>query len=391
MIYVILGDLFTFPEGDAATNRVYSYAKGLVENGIEVHVICFKNIYTEITEGLYDGIHYYNVLGEKKKDSRFVVRNWKKLKKYFRTIRLLKSLNRKDKIKVIIVYSALPGTFMLSRYAASTLKSKVVQEISEHPIRHYREDGMKYFLSVAKVKVESGFTDGIICISKYLVDYFRKNKVPPHRLFLLPSTVDPSRFKCNGQSPFPFRYIGYFGGLTFHRDNVDNLVRAFAIIEKKHPDIHLVLGGFCSRSERVQLLQLITDVGIQRCKVLDYLSRDEIVKYIINAHLLVMVRADDLKAQASFPSKLSEYLATSKPVITVKVGEIPDYLTDGVDVFMVEPGDSIKLAEKIDIVLNNYPESLKVAERGKRLTAGVFNYRYQAKRMIRFIDSLYKL
>lgn len=391
MIYVILGDLFTFPEGDAATNRVYSYAKGLVENGIEVHVICFKNIYTEITEGMYDGIHYYNVLGEKKKDSRFVVRNWKKLKKYFKTIDLLRSLNRKDKIKVIIVYSALPGTFMLSRYIASTLKSKVVQEISEYPIRHYREDGMKYFFSTAKVKVESGFTDGIICISKYLIDYFRKNNVPAHRLFLLPSTVDPSRFNCDEQSPLPFRYIGYFGGLTFYRDNIDNLVGAFAIIEKKYPDLHLVLGGFSSRSERVQLLQFIADAGIERCLVLEYLSREEIVKYIINAHLLVMVRADDLKAKASFPSKLSEYLATAKPVITVNVGEIPDYLTDGVDVFMVEPGDSNKLAEKIDVVLKNYPESLKVAERGKLLTAGIFNYSYQAKRMIRFIDSLYKL
>jgi hypothetical protein len=39
MSVVIFGDVFTFPEGNAATNRVYTYAKGFIENGIDVHVI----------------------------------------------------------------------------------------------------------------------------------------------------------------------------------------------------------------------------------------------------------------------------------------------------------------------------------------------------------------
>lgn len=391
MTYVILGDLFTFPEGDAATNRVYSYAKGLVENGIHVHVVCFRNEYTEVTEGLYEGIHYYNVLYQRKRDNRFLIRNWRKLKKFYNALDLLRSLNKKDKIQVIIVYSALPATFLWSRFIAFSIRSKVVQEVSEHPMRHFLEDGIRKYYAKMMVKMESRLTDGIICISKYLIDYYLKLEMPAHRLFLIPSTVDPSRFVSNGESPFPFRYIGYFGGLTFYRDNVDNLIRAFASIEEKHPEIYLVLGGFCSDSERKMIHDLIKELGISRIRVLEYLSREEVVKYIINAHMLIMVRADDVKSQASFPSKLTEYLATSKPVITVKVGEIPEYLTDGIDVYMVEPGDSLRLAEKMDKILNDYPAALRVAERGRRLTSGVFNYQYQAKRMIRFVDSLYKL
>jgi hypothetical protein len=46
MTYIIFGDYFTFPEGTASTNRVYVYAKGLIENGIRLSVsetIIWKN------------------------------------------------------------------------------------------------------------------------------------------------------------------------------------------------------------------------------------------------------------------------------------------------------------------------------------------------------------
>jgi len=122
---------------------------------------------------------------------------------------------------------------------------------------------------------------------------------------------------------------------------------------------------------------------------LEYLPRSEIISYIVHSYILVMVRAKDLETQASFPSKLTEYMVTSKPVITVNVGEIPNYLTDGVNAFLVEPGDCVILAEKIDYVLNNYELALEVAQRGKELTNTIFNYNSQAKRMIGFINSIY--
>ena len=52
MSIVIFGDSFSFPEGNAATNRIHTYAKGFTENGISVHVISFANEY--ITNG--DGV-----------------------------------------------------------------------------------------------------------------------------------------------------------------------------------------------------------------------------------------------------------------------------------------------------------------------------------------------
>jgi hypothetical protein len=38
MAIVIFGDNFSFPEGNAATNRIYTYAKGFTENNVNTFV-----------------------------------------------------------------------------------------------------------------------------------------------------------------------------------------------------------------------------------------------------------------------------------------------------------------------------------------------------------------
>jgi glycosyltransferase involved in cell wall biosynthesis len=229
----------------------------------------------------------------------------------------------------------------------------------------------------------------VFCISHFLMDFYKSKGFDRRKLFLVPSTVDPTRFINTGVKPVNFNYVGYFGSLTFERDNVDLLVSAFAEFSKQHNDIQLVLGGFCLDSQRKDLIDLIAKLGIQeRVVLLEYLTREEVTQYITHASILVMVRSKDLQSQASYPSKLSEFLASSKPVISVNVGEIPLYLKDGEHVFLVEPGNTAALAQKLDYVWNNYGLALEVGQKGRQLTETVFNYNYQAKRMIEFISSI---
>jgi glycosyltransferase involved in cell wall biosynthesis len=93
-------------------------------------------------------------------------------------------------------------------------------------------------------------------------------------------------------------------------------------------------------------------------------------------------------ADAGFPSKLTEYLATGNPVVVTKVGEIPLYLKDDVSAFLSEPGSIDSFAGRLDFVLGNYEFAQRVGLKGKELTLTIFNYNFQSKRMIAFIDSL---
>lgn len=391
MSYVIFGDLFTFPEGDASTNRVHSYSKGFIENGKKIHVICFGNIYTPYIDGEINGVKYYHPYRQVKRSRYFLVRTYRKILKYIRTMHLIRSLNRDEKVEAIIVYSDIPGTFLYAWLLSAMIGSVLLQEISEHPLRYYEKNKFIKWLGKLKLRTESALTDGILCISNFLMDFYRNRDFPLHRLLLVPSTVDPSRFSSKPENPLPFLYIGYFGNLTFDRDNVDVLIEAFSIVAPKQPDIKLVMGGPGTSTDRENIRRLASDLGIEsRLMLLEYLPREEIIKYIFNSRVLIMVRANDIKSQASFPSKLTEYLTTCKPVISVNVGEVSKYLADGVNAYIVEPGNKLKLAEKIDGVLSDYDSALHVAKMGKKLTETVFNYNYQARRIVPFVDALSK-
>lgn len=386
---IIFGDSFSFPEGDAATNRVHTYAKGFKENGIMTHVICFASEYDAIDDGSINGVYFYHPFGQRKRSEYFVVRRWQKFLKYFKTIGLVRTINKKDKIVAINCWTQQLFTQLFVLLLARLCNSKMILERSEHPLRHYKGSLLQQVNGNVKLYFETKLCNGIFCISRYLINFYQKKGFNPRGLFLVPSTVDPGRFVRTGEKLFPHRYIGYFGGLTFLRDNIDLLIKAFAKIVDDHPEIHLLLGGFCSEKEKKQMEDLIAQLGItDRVRLLEYLKREEIINYITHADILVMVRGNNLESEASYPSKLTEFLATSKPVITVNVGEISDYLTDGVNAFLIRPGDVDALTEKLIFVLDNFQLANEVGLKGKELTATVFNYNYQAKRMIDFIDSL---
>jgi glycosyltransferase involved in cell wall biosynthesis len=389
MAFVVFGDNFTFPEGDASTNRVYTYAKGLIENGLGVIVVCFENDYVKEQEGVTESIRYYHPFGQTNRNKHFLIRRWQKFVKYFKTVALFRKIRKTERIDAILVYTQRLSTHVFAWFLAKLSGTRLVRECSEHPLIHYQKGTLKKLAGPVKLKIETKLCDGIFCISHFLVNYFKLHGVPESKLFLIPSTVDPTRFYQNGETPKEVPYIGYFGGLTFHRDNVDTLIKAFAALSVKHPELNLIMGGFGSEKERTLIENLIKELNLStKAKLLEYLPRNEIIKYINHARILVMVRAKDLETQASFPSKLTEYMSTSNPVVTVNVGEIPDYLTDGVNSFLIEPGDTKILSEKLDFVLNNYDFALEVARQGKLLTTTVFNYNYQAKRIITFLETL---
>ena len=115
------------------------------------------------------------------------------------------------------------------------------------------------------------------------------------------------------------------------------------------------------------------------------LPRNDIPAYICNAELLALARPRSIVADAGFPSKVSEYLSTGRPVVVTKVGEIPAYLTDGQNAFLADPDSVSDFAEKLRLALMDEAQAMKVGTNGKEIAQSVFNYRFQATRILRFL------
>jgi glycosyltransferase involved in cell wall biosynthesis len=390
MSIVIFGDSFSFPEGNAATNRVYTYANGFYENGVKVHVICFGNEYLKENEGIANGIFFYHPFGQKRRNNYFLIRRWQKLRKYFKAIRLINKINKDDKIIAFNCWTPLLQTqlflFILSRY----LKTFLILERSEHPLRNFQGSFFKKTRGEFKVFTERVLCDGMFCISQYLIDFYEHLGKSPKKLFLVPGTVDTNRFNIPTNAPFDFQYILYCGSLTILKDGVNILIESFNKITQKHPEIKLVLVGKGDTPKEENMIKaLVKELNIEEKVIFTgQLSREKIPAYLNNAKILALARPKSIVADAGFPSKLTEYLATGIPVVVTKVGEIPVYLRDNENAFLSEPDDTKAFAEKLDFVLCNYKLAKEISSKGKELTNTIFNYNYQARRIMDFIYSL---
>lgn len=387
---VIFGDTFTFPEGNAATNRVYTFAKGFHENGIESFVVCFRNDYVENVSGSVNGIHFHHPFNQTQRSSSFIKRRLVKLKKYFRTYRIIRSINRDHKIIAINLWTNRLLVQLYVYFLSRVFKTIVIHEHSEHPLREFQKPVFLKMWGETKSFAGTRLCDGIFCISQFLIDFYRSRYVKGGKILLVPSTVDIERFNIKGVSPLPYDYVAYCGSLTIKKDGVDILIDSFSRLAQEKPDIDLVLIGkgdleFEETAIRRQTEQL--NLG-GRVHFLGQMSRTDVPAYLAGAKVLALARPTSIVADAGFPSKLTEYLSTGKPVIVTKVGDIPTYLKDNENAFLSEPDSAEAFAVKLKYILDNYDHALTVGRNGKRLTETVFNYNFQAVRMLEFIRSL---
>jgi len=322
---IIFGDTFTFPEGNAATNRVYTFAKGFHENGIEVFVICFRNDYVETVEDTINEIHYYHPFYQTRRSRSFIKRRLFKFNKYFRTFRIIRSVNKNHKILAINLWTnrllIQNYVFLLSR----VFRTIVIHEHSEHPLRAFQKNIIEKMWGECKSFIGTRLCDGIFCISQYLIYFYKNRSVKEEKMILIPSTVDTERFTGVGVSPLPYNYIAYCGSLTIGKDGVDILIDSFSRLAFERTDIDLVLiGKGDSEFEEAAIKRQTVQLNLaNRVHFVGQLSRTDVPAYLVGAKVLVLARPTSIVADAGFPSKLTEYLSTGKPVLVTRVGDIP--------------------------------------------------------------------
>jgi glycosyltransferase involved in cell wall biosynthesis len=86
------------------------------------------------------------------------------------------------------------------------------------------------------------------------------------------------------------------------------------------------------------------------------------------AGILILPRAADASSAAGLPNKLGEYLASGRPVVTTKVGDVPRYLKYGESAILVDPDDEASFAEHL-VYLATHPAEAKAIGINGRLAA----------------------
>ncbi len=240
-----------------------------------------------------------------------------------------------------------------------------------------------------RIKKSLRYFTGLICISNSLKTYFEQFHQFSKLVLVVPITVDIDRFN-NISGSVPENYITYCGNLFGDKDGVDILIKAFAKISRKYSNYKLqLIGNINDDKGFFQLKKLITETKLTgRIIFTGFIERNLLPSLLMNSTVLVLARPDNIQSRGGFPTKLGEYLATSRPVIVTAVGDIPDYIIDGFNGFLAQPGSIESFASRLSYVLANYDEASEVGKRGRQLAEKEFAAGVQAKRIHEFILGL---
>lgn len=360
--------------GEAWTNRILAYAKGFVENGAEVvlvYLVCDKQ------RSFYDisikGVSVVNLW----QTDRWLAKRNRKLSYIINILRLKSILKDGD-----IVFTYGYETFLMMFLTHINKNIRVFSEITEHPYVIYTRGKNK-----RNVKLQNHLLrklDGLFVITEQLRTYFLSVGIPDNRIHIINMFVDVDRF-MGMKSEMAEKYIGYCGTVSFYKDGVDTLIKAFANFVKGAPNYKLyIIGGFESPSIETQTHEIIKQLSIQDKVIFTgRVSPDSMPKLLINASILALTRPNNIQSQNGFPTKLGEYLATGNPVVVSRVGEIPQFIIHQKNGFLCEPDNVDSVVEQLSWIVSHNDEAKHIGACGKELCYNEFSSTVQTKNALK--------
>ena len=217
-------------------------------------------------------------------------------------------------------------------------------------------------------------------ISDYLADYVRPLLRSKARFEVIPIMVDTDEFSpdfevCNHEK------LAIYAGSLGHAGEVEGLIEAFGIATMNATEWQLLIIGMVTDSLRSNFEAQIGKSRLEgRVKFSGHIARNEMPSILRQAELMLLYRAAGLFSTAGLPTKLGEYLAMGKPVLVTETGDISKYLADGINAYLVPPGDIYKFAEHLQYIVSHPEEAREVGKRGRQIACEQFDYRKAAEK-----------
>lgn len=383
-----------FPYGTAATGRLTGYAKGLTELGKEVYILLpetSENADTVLNyqdKGNIDSISFEYTCGTPIRPKSFFKRRFLTIKGMtLATVRILQWTSQK-KIEALIIYPDLFLSTIWLWLISRLSKTPFLLEKSEHPFfaAGYPPKGRVYQYLYTRLVLRR--FDGVMVISNYLHNYLKGILRPETKFIKIPIFVDFELFdKTDDTISSINRYITYCGILNEAKDGVLTLMKAYKEIYHDFPDVILRLVGDSYKGTKIpEFRGYAEELGIaDRVEFVGTVSRNKIPHYLKQSTILALARPSSLQAQAGFPSKVGEYLASGIPAVITRTGELSEYLQDGVSVFFSEPDNYLEFSNKLRYALIHQDEARLVGLEGKAVARENFDYRVNMQNFYNFI------
>ena len=372
-LFVIAKDV-PFPIGMAATNRIVSYLKFLSSYGFNTNVFPTKptekeeQVINKNISGKFQGI-YFEYLS--------ATTIWpKKSPKHVKAFLMIKThLKLIEKIiiqrpHIVLTYSDSLSLKIILYCLHKVFQFKYIIEETEYPKIFKRTSNsilIKLYLFFYRQ------ADGMLLITNKLKEYY--SNVGVKNSFVLPMSVDISRFSKRNDDLKESNYFAYVGGSGgFQRDGVIHMIKSFLIFSESHIGFKFkIVGDLDLDSFIVQEIIEYVDKFRLSDKVIftGFMSTEQIPDLLENARGILLTPEYDF-ASGGFPTKLGEFLASGTPVILTSIDDFSDIFSND-NVFMVKPGDHDEIATAMSTIIDDPILAKKIGEGGRLLANTIFN------------------
>lgn len=359
---------WAFSYGLASSNRLLAYANSAVEYGYKVEIIALLRLELKNCQPRKGII--IRGLSPCRLENKFL----SKILSFFTTIWFLLTVVKKED-RLLLYGSAEYLPFLVWFRRRQTFF-----EVTECPdLFRPKTYPWKYYKRLWKR------LNGIFVISSNLKQYFVDYGVNPQRVHVINMIVDPKRFDGVMHNANVEKYVAYCGNVNKDsKDGVGDLIASFVRYHEKFGDRKLyVIGPIVSQEQKAEYEEYLKlSNALDYVIFTDSVSPSTIPQYFIDAEMLVLARPDNIQAKYGFPTKLGEYLLSGRPVVLTDVGNISDFLVDGKNAFIAEPGNIKSISNKMIEVSDNPNNANTIAFAGKETALNEFNSIKETKKIL---------
>jgi len=370
-----------FPISGGTGAYVYYLSHSLQKLGHNVHVVAR---HSEDSEEMVDGIdvHYIKGVGNA------LTRYWRFARSASKKI---EELNKKIGFDVIHANLPLVPSFAIPNDSAkalvcavhSTWKGEAIVTRRDNPKNlNPNEKSMlrfNYLLRSYEKKLMNR-SDALIAVSKYTVDELTElYGIEEEKIHVIYNGVDINKFKPRLDRAKLRREFGLeeekkivlFVGRLYHRKGLEILLRSIPPVLQEFNDVKFAISGTGFKKKEESLRKLAKKLEIE-----DYVT---FLGYVPDEKLPDLYAASDIfvlpAIYENFPFAILEAQATALPVISTKVGGIPEFLADNENGFLIDPGDSTQLTQRVLTLLQDPKLAKEMGRRGRSLIEEKFSWR----------------
>ncbi len=365
--------------------RVRRKAEALVAAGYSVDVLALASSFSKEKSYNLNGVNVCTLSLGKKRGS--LVRYLYEYAAFFVwCFAKLLALTGKRKYSIIDVNN-LPDFLVFAATYARLRGAKVVFDMHEITPEFYMS---KYRMRENHFLIRLlSFADHVITINEPIKKLLESRGLPASKCSVVMNSVDEALFASApaGSAPAmvrrPRQFVMMYHGTLTAIYGLDIAIRAFGEANKRMPGAEFWILG--NGPEKKSLEDLARKVGLQeKVKFLGNVLPQEVPQWLNCCDAGVLATRRDVFLDYSFSNKLSEYIITSKPVISSRLKTIRHYFSEDALAFF-EPNNPSDLAKQMVRLYSNRDIRVKFSERARQEYAPI-NWDVMKERYLKLMD-----